>query len=223
MCSADVAHSELSGLPERPPRERRAMQHGISVYQSGRPSSYLQVLVFCIRDGTHLALVCQVIARGKFWTLPSVSNPDGSLVFLLLTITTIHGGYPFTSGIWPTSTPLIQTYSNSSSKETSLYGRHVIDFQEWTPLWSTLAPASATCIELLRCVCTKGCHGRCKCRSASLKCTDLCKCAGDRSNWMYRKLQCCKLYWCIYLVLYGSLFHVKLMEYIFLVKEMCFS
>lgn len=52
----------------------------------------------------------------------------------------------------------------------------------WTPLWSTLAPASATCIELLCCGCTKGCHGRCKCRRASLKCTDLCKCAGDCSN-----------------------------------------
>ena len=35
----------------------------------------------------------------------------------------------------------------------------------WTPLWSTLPPASATCIELLCCGCTKGCHGRCKCRN----------------------------------------------------------
>lgn len=52
----------------------------------------------------------------------------------------------------------------------------------WSPLWSTLAPASATCMELLCCGCTKGCRGQCKCRRASLKCTDLCKCGGDCSN-----------------------------------------
>ena len=47
--------------------------------------------------------------------------------------------------------------------------------------WITIAEASSVCKELIRCGCNveKGCHGRCKCQKASLKCTELCKCGGD--------------------------------------------
>jgi len=47
----------LSDLPER--------EEPCSI-ESWCINHHLQVLVFCIRHGTHLALVCQVIARRKF-------------------------------------------------------------------------------------------------------------------------------------------------------------
>ena len=47
----------------------------------------------------------------------------------------------------------------------------------YTPRWTTLPEASAL-QELVSCGCQKGCKGRCKCKHAGLKCTDLCKCEG---------------------------------------------
>ena len=49
----------------------------------------------------------------------------------------------------------------------------------WEPLWTTLPEASVSCAELIRCGCTKGCTGRCKCVKAALKCTALCSCSGN--------------------------------------------
>ena len=51
--------------------------------------------------------------------------------------------------------------------------------QGWQPLWTTLPEAVASCSELLRCGCLKGCRGLCKCVRAALKCTSLCRCSGD--------------------------------------------
>ena len=50
-----------------------------------------------------------------------------------------------------------------------------------TPLWSTLPEASSAIKELIKCGCnpTKGCRGRCKCKTNELPCTELCKCNGD--------------------------------------------
>uniref|UniRef100_A0A7M5XM76 AWS domain-containing protein n=2 Tax=Clytia hemisphaerica TaxID=252671 RepID=A0A7M5XM76_9CNID len=48
--------------------------------------------------------------------------------------------------------------------------------------WTTLPEASKICKELVKCGCNnkeKGCKGRCKCKKANLKCTELCKCGGD--------------------------------------------
>lgn len=50
---------------------------------------------------------------------------------------------------------------------------------EWQPIWTTLPEAAASCSELIKCSCKKGCTGRCKCSKAALKCTALCFCAGD--------------------------------------------
>lgn len=52
--------------------------------------------------------------------------------------------------------------------------------QEWEPVWTTLAQASQSCQELLKCGCKseKGCTGRCKCVRAEMLCTALCKCGG---------------------------------------------
>ena len=49
----------------------------------------------------------------------------------------------------------------------------------WTPHWTNLADASEACQEIIRCGCTKGCKTQCKCRSANLECTELCKCNGE--------------------------------------------
>ena len=49
----------------------------------------------------------------------------------------------------------------------------------WHPLWTTLPEATASCRELIRCGCKKGCTMRCKCVKAALKCTPLCSCAGE--------------------------------------------
>ena len=49
---------------------------------------------------------------------------------------------------------------------------------DWRPLWSILPQASQSLLELLSCGCRKGCHGHCKCKKASLKCTALCQCGG---------------------------------------------
>ena len=48
----------------------------------------------------------------------------------------------------------------------------------YVPVWSHLQEASKSCSELISCSCKKGCRGNCKCRSARLPCTELCKCTG---------------------------------------------
>ena len=47
------------------------------------------------------------------------------------------------------------------------------------PKWMTIAEASKSCIELIKCSCTKGCRNRCKCRRFDLVCTELCACNGE--------------------------------------------
>lgn len=46
----------------------------------------------------------------------------------------------------------------------------------WNVLWTTLPPIAASCQELTRCACKKGCSGRCKCYRSGLPCTALCGC-----------------------------------------------
>lgn len=53
------------------------------------------------------------------------------------------------------------------------------DTTGWQPLWTTIPQATQSCYELIHCGCKKGCHGRCKCVKAALKCTALCACSGE--------------------------------------------
>ena len=49
----------------------------------------------------------------------------------------------------------------------------------WTPKLSTLAEASKSCRELVKCACKSICRGRCKCYKSNLPCTQLCACGGQ--------------------------------------------
>ena len=51
--------------------------------------------------------------------------------------------------------------------------------QGWQQFWTLLPEAVASCSELLKCGCKKGCRGLCKCVRAALKCTSLCHCSGN--------------------------------------------
>ena len=51
-----------------------------------------------------------------------------------------------------------------------------------TPHWTDLPQASKGLRELIKCNCIKGCTGNCKCKRASLPCTELCKCK-ESCDW----------------------------------------
>ena len=48
-----------------------------------------------------------------------------------------------------------------------------------SPIWMTIEEASKVCQELVKCGCKKKCEARCRCKSSSLNCTELCYCGGD--------------------------------------------
>ena len=48
----------------------------------------------------------------------------------------------------------------------------------WKPMWTTLAEASKSLRNLMKCGCKKGCSDRCSCKKAALKCTAMCECSG---------------------------------------------
>ena len=52
------------------------------------------------------------------------------------------------------------------------------DVPEWEVQWTTLPPAGTTCRAIIKCSCTKGCRGQCRCLKANLRCTMLYKCDG---------------------------------------------
>ena len=54
--------------------------------------------------------------------------------------------------------------------------------------WSDLPDTSRGLTELIKCNCTKGCTGNCKCRSALLSCTELCKCKRVPVNGTKKKI-----------------------------------
>ena len=53
---------------------------------------------------------------------------------------------------------------------------------QWHPFWTQLPDITASCRELVRCKCKKGCQGRCSCVKADLKCTALCSCNENCNN-----------------------------------------
>ena len=52
------------------------------------------------------------------------------------------------------------------------------DSSQWEVKWMDLPPAGAACRAVVKCGCTKGCKGRCRCAKENLPCTMLCKCGG---------------------------------------------
>ena len=48
----------------------------------------------------------------------------------------------------------------------------------WMPHWSDLPEVSEGCAFLIRCKCSVGCSGRCKCHKNGMRCTSLCNCQG---------------------------------------------
>lgn len=68
----------------------------------------------------------------------------------------------------------------------------------WQPLWTTLPDVTASCRELVKCGCKKGCRGNCLCIKAALKYTALCACRGERQQ----TTELCELhlYHCIHVV-----------------------
>ena len=59
------------------------------------------------------------------------------------------------------------------------YGWQKSATQGWQQFCTLLPEAVASCSELLKCGCKKGCRGLCKCVRAALKCTSLCHCSGN--------------------------------------------
>ena len=53
-----------------------------------------------------------------------------------------------------------------------------------TPTWMTIAEASKSCRELIKCGCKTNCTRQCKCKKYQLRCTELCRCAGNCNNWI---------------------------------------
>ncbi|KAK3728106.1 hypothetical protein QZH41_014263 [Actinostola sp. cb2023] len=52
----------------------------------------------------------------------------------------------------------------------------------WQPFWTTLPDITASCRELVRCRCKKGCRANCSCVKAALKCSALCSCSDNCNN-----------------------------------------
>ncbi|KAK3864916.1 hypothetical protein Pcinc_029430 [Petrolisthes cinctipes] len=50
----------------------------------------------------------------------------------------------------------------------------------WQVCWTTLPPVGASCQELTKCACKKGCNMRCKCFRSALPCTALCGCTCEQ-------------------------------------------
>jgi hypothetical protein len=48
----------------------------------------------------------------------------------------------------------------------------------WYPYWTDLPDASAGCSLLFKCSCRVACKGKCKCKKADIKCSELCNCKG---------------------------------------------
>jgi 5'-3' exonuclease len=80
----------------------------------------------------------------------------------------------YQSGIWCTSekiqqqTPSPEGWGWTFNEENNA----------WAPVWNILPVASKACSELVKCGCKSqsGCGGRCACKKAKWKCTELCSC-----------------------------------------------
>ena len=94
----------------------------------------------------------------------------------------------------PTSAALLQHAKHAAFQAGHMWGQSLVanastpspedwgwerDGDTWSPTWSSLAEASKSCRELVKCACKSNCTGRCKCYKANLPCTELCACGGQ--------------------------------------------
>ena len=79
----------------------------------------------------------------------------------------------YQAGIWNTSNKAQQDLPSPEG-----YGWKLSEECKWAPVWITLPVASKACTELVKCGCksSRGCGGRCACKKAQWKCTELCSC-----------------------------------------------
>ena len=91
--------------------------------------------------------------------------------------------------------------SNVKSYQKKMHGAGKKEDGQWYPRWTTLPEASKICQEFVKCGCKKRCSGRCKCKTAHLKCTQLCMCKGqwelmyksmNTRNWWLMNEECTK-------------------------------
>ena len=68
---------------------------------------------------------------------------------------------------------------SQSFNEVDLDSEQGLEKKPWLPVWTTIPEAAASCYELIHCDCKKKVCRNCKCAKANLKCTALCKCAGE--------------------------------------------
>jgi len=82
--------------------------------------------------------------------------------------------------------------------------------ESWAPVWITFPEVSAACMELIRWNCKGDCSA-CKCDSANLDCSPLCRCNCIANNFVCCLRSCsnCKwlhpgnvLVYCVYIVLW---------------------
>ena len=58
----------------------------------------------------------------------------------------------------------------------------VLETDGWQPFWTNLPEVTASCQQLVKCGCSKGCRGNCSCKKSNLKCTALCSCSDECAN-----------------------------------------
>ena len=80
----------------------------------------------------------------------------------------------YQSGIWCTSEQIEQRLPTLEGWGWTLDDEN----QSWVPVWNILPMASKACSEFVKCRCKSKseCGGRCACRKARWKCTELCSC-----------------------------------------------
>ena len=79
----------------------------------------------------------------------------------------------YQAGIWTTS-----NISQQELPSPEGHGWQLNEQCKWSPVWINLPMASKACNELVKCGCksSRGCGGRCACKKAQWKCTELCSC-----------------------------------------------
>ena len=83
----------------------------------------------------------------------------------------------YQAGIWSISNKAQQELPSPEG-----YGWKLSKECKWSPVWITLPVASKVCTELVKCGCksSRGCGGRCSCKKAQWRCTELCSCQCEK-------------------------------------------
>ncbi|KAG0729396.1 hypothetical protein GWK47_030399 [Chionoecetes opilio] len=84
----------------------------------------------------------------------------------------------YQAGIWTTCH---QAQQQTPTAE-GCVGHWMQKTKSWVPVWSSQPAAAKAVSELVKCACKSaaGCGGRCSCKKASWKCTELCSCKCEK-------------------------------------------